>query len=184
MSVPEGREVQDGPLAEAARGGDREAFGALVRRHEGWILNLMLARLGDRGEAEEGAQEAFVRAFSALASLREPGAFRGWLRTTAERVASDLGARRSRAPSRDPVGEPSAPAPSPLEAGERRAAVARAVEALEEGTREVVILRYDGGLSCAQIARELGITPAAVSMRLHRAHQELALSLAGWGGRA
>ena len=174
----------DGPLVQAACAGDRQAFSALVRRHEGWVLNMMVARLGRRPDAEEAAQEAFLRVYASLASLREPAAFRGWLRTTAERVASDLGRKR---PGQAVValGDPVAPAaPPPLEAEERRTAVARAIEGLEEPFREVILLRYDQGLSCAEIAQALRVSPAAVSMRLHRAHQALAGSLSEWGERA
>ena len=179
-------EERDGdvPLVQAACSGDRQAFSALVRRHEGGGLNMMVARLRRREDAEEAAQEAFLRVFASLSSLREPAAFRGWLRTTAERVASDLSRKR---PDRNAVelGDPAAPAtPPPLEAEERRAAVARAIEGLEEAFREVVLLRYDRGLSCAQIAQALSLSPAAVSMRLHRAHQALAASLSEWGVRA
>ncbi len=171
----------DGPLVQAACAGDRQAFSTLVRRHEGWVLNMMVARLRRRADAEEAAQEAFLRVFASLPSLREPAAFRGWLRTTAERVASDLGRKRP-AQAAAPLGDPAAPAPPPpVEAEERRAAVAGAIEGLEEAFREVVVLRYDRGLSCAQIARALGLSPAAVSMRLHRAHLALAPVLSEWG---
>jgi RNA polymerase sigma-70 factor (ECF subfamily) len=148
------------------------------------VLNMMVARLRCRADAEDAAREAFLRAFASLPSLREPAAFRGWLRTTAERVASDLGRRRPGQAAGEP-GDPAAPAaPPPLETEERRAAVARAIEGLEEPFREVVLLRYDRGLSCAQIAQALRVSPAAVSMRLHRAHQALAGSLSEWGERA
>lgn len=175
-----GGDPGDGPLVRRACAGDRTAFEDLVRRHEGWVRNVMVARLGRWGEVEEGVQDTFVRAYTALASLRQPEAFRGWLRTTAERVAVDLGRARPRGgPESEP--DPAArPDPSAYEAGERRAAVARAVEALQPDHREVVIMRYDRGMDCREIARDLGISPSAVSMRLARAHEALARDLAGW----
>ena len=140
---------------------------------------MMAARLGRWQDVEEGAQESLAKALASLPALREPEAFRGWLRSIAERVASDLASsRRSRPPLPD-TEHPSVP--HPAEVSERRAAVARAVEGLEEPYRETVVLRYDRGLSCAEIARELGISVGAVTMRLTRAHRELAKPLSAWG---
>ena len=162
----------------AAQAGDSEAFAGLVRRHEGWVRNMLCARLGSRGDWEEAYQEAFVKAFASLGSLREPEAFRGWMRTLAERVAGDL--KRGRRSLPLPDGEQGAIPEDSLDREERRSAVARAVESLEDGYRQVVEMRYDRGLSCGEIAKALGLTPATVSMRLLRAHQSLAKGLAPW----
>ncbi len=167
----------DGELVRRALDGDREAFCALVERHEGWVRNLMAARLRRWQDVEEGAQECFVKAFSSLGDLRVPEAFRGWLRSTAERVSTDLVRRK---PPRLELRAEAVSPPPPVEQEERRGAVARAVEALEEPYREVVVLRYDRGLSCVEIARELGVTVGAVTMRLTRAHRALAGSLEEW----
>ena len=169
----------DGALVKAALGGDRAAFGTLVERHRGWVRNMMLARTGDFDRAEEAAQEAFVRAFTSLPTLRDPDAFRGWLRTLSERVATDQGRRRTGSSEMPEV--PVRDGASPPEREERRSAVAKAVEALEEPYREAVVLRYDQGLSCSEIARALGVSPAAVSMRLSRAHEALSKALSEWG---
>ncbi len=169
-------------LVVSARTGDSEAFAQLVRRHEGWVRNMMVARLKRMDEVEEAAQETFTRAFSALAALKQPEAFRGWLRTIGNRVALDLLDGRHSLARVPEAEEPSVPPEaSPAEAVERRQAVARAIESLEEPTRDVVVLRYDEGLSCAEIAKTLGISVPAVTMRLTRAHRELAKTLAGWG---
>lgn len=176
--LPEAGSPGDGPLVLAARDGDRQAFGHLVARHEGWMRNMMAARLTRWQDAEDAAQEAFAKAFAALGALKEPEAFRGWLRTIGERVASDLkadGRPLPRLPGKD-----SLPDAGEVEARERRRAVASAVEALEEPYREVVVLRYDRGLSCAAIAGMLGISVSAVTMRLTRAHRALEKDLAPW----
>ena len=165
-------------LVRLALDGDRGAFPTLVERHEGWVRNLMAARLRRFQDVEEAVQESFVKAFSSLRGLQTPEAFRGWLRTLAELVALDQVRRRP--PRIEPPPE-EAPVASPVEMGERQASVARAVEALDEPYREVVVLRYDRGLSCAEIARELGVTVGAVTMRLTRAHRALAGPLAEWG---
>ncbi len=176
--VSPGRE--DGELVRRALAGDPDAFGALVGRHEGWVRNLMAARLRRWQDVEEGAQESFVKAFSSLRELKTPEAFRGWLRVLAERVAVDQVRRKPLRTQTNPEEAPAASSISNVEEGERRSAVARAVESLEEPYREVVALRYDRGLSCVEIARELGVTVGAVTMRLTRAHRTLATPLAEW----
>ncbi len=67
-------------LVEAARDGDLEAYGRVVRRFQDMAYGYAYSVLGDFGLAEDAAQEAFVEAYQCLANLREPMAFPSWLR--------------------------------------------------------------------------------------------------------
>src|SRR5882724_10690489 len=71
--------VSDADLVERARRGDRWGREVLYRRHAGYLLGLATRLLGNRGDAEEIVQDAFITAFEQLGTLREHGALRVWL---------------------------------------------------------------------------------------------------------
>ena len=88
------RQVTDDQLIDRARDGDTVAFGELVDRHRAAVVRAATAALGDRDEAEDVAQDAFVAAWHALASFRRESAFRTWVLAIAWRQA--VTRRRSR----------------------------------------------------------------------------------------
>src|SRR5690349_13582204 len=90
-----GAEMSDvGLLVEAVRQGDLDAFNAVVRRFQGMAYAVAYDRVGDAHLAEDAAQEAFLEAYFALTSLREPAAFPGWFR----RIVVKQGDRLTRGP--------------------------------------------------------------------------------------
>src|SRR5262245_35624687 len=93
----------DADLVQRARGGDRDAYGLLVARHQSLVCAVTLGAGGDVGRSEDLAQEAFVAGWRALENLREPARFRNWLAAIARHVALDDVRRRKRA---EPVGTP------------------------------------------------------------------------------
>jgi RNA polymerase sigma-70 factor, ECF subfamily len=165
-------------------GGDREAFRVLVDRESAPVVRACHRILGDLHEAEDAAQEAFVIAYRSLASWQATGPFGAWLRRIAVRVAL------RRAGSRRPVVRldsilvepdggrlPGSPAgatslsPDPADVSvkaERADAVRRAVTALDEPYREVVLLRFFGDLSLAEIATATGRPVPTVKTHLRR----------------
>jgi RNA polymerase sigma-70 factor (ECF subfamily) len=74
--MPQGNEAE---LVRRAQGGDKRAIAALVLEHQRFVYNLALRSLGDAHEAEDVAQEAFVRAWQALPRFRGESLFRSWL---------------------------------------------------------------------------------------------------------
>ena len=152
-----------------------DAFRHLVRRHEGALIRYLAARLGDRSEAAEAAQETFVRAYFALDKLKKPEAFFSWLLGIAGRVAKEEARacrrRREVAFSGD-VAEP-----APEQADSAAGPLAQAVARLPELYREVVLLRYHAGMSCAEISRHLDAPLGTVTKRLSRAYALLRESL-------
>jgi RNA polymerase sigma-70 factor (ECF subfamily) len=179
--VPERPEgvAEDCRLVLLARGGDRPAFDALVVKYAGVVRALTSARLGPGADAEDAAQETFLRAFQQLARLDDPERFAGWLSTIA--VNSALmklrkgGRRRSVSLAALPV-EPAAPA-SPaglsLERAEDAAKLASFVGQLDEKTQIVLALRFREEMAVKDIAAQLGDQPPAVAMRISRALRRL-----------
>lgn len=150
--------------------GHPEDYRHLVERYQGVLLSYLRGRLDDTSDPEGAAQEAFVRAFFALPKLQKPESFFGWVVGIARRVGDEL--RRSRKRSQEVCAE----AARRRELGESEctkewdAPLERAIAGLSEGLRDVVLLRYYGGLSCAQVAARLGMPLGTVTKYLSRAY--------------
>lgn len=150
--------AHDVDLAALARGGDRRAFGELVRRH-GSAVRGLLRRLGaDPGLADRIARDAFLNAFEQIGEFRGDLAFQAWVK----RIAAGLFARqwRREAAGREALGTASDPN------GPHAASVARdldgALKTLPRAERVCVGLCYGGGLSHAEVADALKLPLAAV----------------------
>ena len=156
-----------------ARAGCRQAFGRLVVQYAGPVQAIIRSFLADPGEAEDLAQEVFVRAHQSLPSLRDPDRFSSWLYQIARNRCRKWLARRRRRPEMQPfaaVGEIPAPAPREGAGDERvRAALAR----LPARFRQVLHLRHLEERSREEIAGLLGLTVNGVNTRLYRARRML-----------
>lgn len=181
MDHAHGGQPTDGDLIELIAGGDRPAFEELYRRYARAVLGLALRRLGDRGRAEDAAQEAFLaiwRSARTYNSARGNGA--PWLYAVARNAITD-GLRRTPEPTVDP---PDAPASEPgppdrAEASWQAWQVHRALEVLPEHERPVIELAYWRGLSQSEIADSLGIPLGTVKTRTRSALSRLADELDG-----
>jgi len=158
-------------------------FWQLVERFRADLVNQSVAILGSLPDAEDTAQESLCLAFRSLSGLKDPRKLGTWLRTINRNNSLQVLRRRRQDPLRGGAfldAEVSAPATTPtgtnLESvGRERTIemVARAVDALPEGFREVVVLRYWEGMSNDQIAVRLGIPEGTVKSRLARADRIL-----------
>ncbi len=171
-------------LVRRAQAGDAEAFGALVTAHQQFVYNLAWRALGNSEEAEDAAQEAFVRAWLALPNFRGQAQFRTWL----YRIVTNLCCNRLPRLRRDlaALGEAevlNVPAEQPhgledeLEAGERRAFLHAQIESLPESYRVLVLLRFQQGLPYEEIATVLSLPLGTVKTGLHRARARLRAAL-------
>ena len=172
-------------LVAAARGGDREAFDAVVRATYADTFALALRLTANEEDAKDVVQEAYFRAYRGLKRFRGDASFTTWLyRITANCASTQLGRRnRHRHDELDaetfdvrdarPDSDPEARA----EATILRGRVAEALEALPPRLRAVVVLRDVYDLPHDAIAAELGITEAAAKVRLHRARLRLRAQL-------
>jgi len=165
----------DGTLVERARGGDRDAFTALVGRYRGMVYAAAFCYLGNAEDAQDAAQEAFVTAYGRLAQLREPAKFAPWLRRLALNGGADALRRRgARLLSLD--GDAACRALTTQDGAEQiitRVAVREALECLPERSRLTVTLCYLGGYSHTEVARFLDIPVNTVRSRLQHAKQRL-----------
>ena len=165
---------------ERVLAGDISAFEGIVRRWQGPLINLAYRFCRDRGRAEELAQEAFLRAYRALAQWRKDAVFSTWLFALATNLYRSelrrIPARRlSLMVSLDDIPEPSDARASDggLEARDRDSAVRQAVLALPAKYREALILFYFHDMDVTTAARSLGLPEGTVKARMFRGREIL-----------
>jgi RNA polymerase sigma-70 factor, ECF subfamily len=187
-------DARDRADMERLAAGDDTALNDLMERHATPVFHFLCRMLGNEDDANDLAQETFVRVFRACASFRIKEKFSAWLYTIAANLARNHFRWRSRHPnvsleaqageteqslgSTLPAGDP-APNEQAL-AAERAAAVRAAVGRLPEDLREAIILCEWEEHSVAEAALILGATPKAVESRLYRARQILRERLKSW----
>ncbi len=148
--------------------GRTEAFRALVERYFATVRLVALAKTGNVADAEDVAQETFIKAYETLGVLRNRERLAPWLVAIARNIAISLVRRRERE-RRNAEAYPIDPLVHPdHERRETLDAVARQVEALPESLREVVLLHYFEGLKCREIGERLDLNTNAVVKRLAR----------------
>lgn len=165
----------DEDLVKQCLNGEQAAFGFLVDKYKGAVHALARKKLRNHHDAEDVAQEAFLKAYQNLPSLKEPGRFAGWLyvitthecnrrikkRTSAEKSHSELADLSRHNSSAD------------RETERMRNQVHEAIDALPESNQTIIHLYYFAGLSCEEIGRFLGASANAVKMRLSRTRKQL-----------
>jgi RNA polymerase sigma-70 factor, ECF subfamily len=170
-------------LVARARRGDTDAYEELVRAYQGIAFRTAYLAAGNAADAEEAAQDAFVKAYRALWRFRPGSPFKPWLLKI---VANEAHNRRRSAGRRAAIAlratqEPSGEAaPSPeavILAGERREELVSALNRLAEQDRETLACRYLLDLSEAETAAALGVRPGTVKSRLSRALERLRAEL-------
>ena len=165
-------------LISRARRGDDAAWESIVREHQEPVFRLAYLLLGDAHEAEDIAQEAFIRAFRALHTFDASRPMRPWLLSISANLARNR--RRSIGRYLAAVGRVFQSSPEPVTPlGERSSqqweaqVLSDAVRRLNPMEREVVYMRYFLDLSEAEMAQALGVPAGTVKSRLHRALQRL-----------
>jgi RNA polymerase sigma-70 factor (ECF subfamily) len=169
-------------LIRRAQTGDREAFGALVERHQRYVYNLALRVVGNQQDAEDLAQEAFIRAWVAIANFRLESSFRTWL----FRIVTNLFYNRLPSLRRElyelgedclvDIPDDSSPDLNPasgIEVEEIHTFLHKQIDRLPESQRVLVMLRYQQGLSYEDIARVVSLPLGTVKTGLFRAKERL-----------
>jgi len=179
----EGRPLEDEELIERAQRGEVMPYEELVRRYQDVAVRTAYVISPD-GDAEDAAQEAFVKAYAALGRFRTGSPFRPWLLRI---VANEARNRRRSAGRRAGLAlrvaedrRPDDAAPSPesaVLASERRAILLAALNGLRDDDREVISARYFLELSEGETAEALGIPRGTVKSRLSRALERLRVQL-------
>jgi RNA polymerase sigma-70 factor (ECF subfamily) len=163
-------------LVERARRGDPGAFEALVVSYQSLAFRTAFVITGDASDAEEAAQDAFVKAHRALGRFRSGRPFRPWLLTIVANEARNRRRTRGRRAALALRADPHAPGEDPETAAlasERRERLLAAVERLRDDDREVLACRYFLELSEDETAAALGIARGTVKSRTHRALERL-----------
>lgn len=174
-------------LVELVRGGDREAFAALMAQHERQVRIYLAQLTGDDEQARDLAQDVFLRVWDHIGELRDPASFRAWLFRLATNAARSALRRHrllawislDRPPARhnqdaDERGQffGSLLGPAPESDFDERLAeshvLAVALRHVPLEYRTCLLLHAGLGFSVAQVASQLDLTPGAVRMRLHR----------------
>jgi RNA polymerase sigma factor (sigma-70 family) len=181
---PDQSRIRESELVERARRGDVTAYEEIVRMHQGIAFRVAYLVAGDERDAEEAAQDGFVKAFRALGRFRRGAPFRPWLleivsnearnrRRTAARQARIALRSASAAAAEDRPGD-AAPSPeAALLGAEVRQELLDAIGQLREEERLVLACRYFLDLSEAETAAALGIRLGTVKSRHARALDRL-----------
>lgn len=181
---------RDGELVQRTREGDKEAYGELVTSYQGHVYGLAYSLVGDWANAQDIAQEAFIRAYSNIEQLRDPSRFAAWLRRVTFSVAMNwLKAFRPRVFEQldgrvdlDSLDIPDF-APGPREVMEKRElaeAVLGAVNSLPPKYRVPLTMFHLDGLSYEKVASFLDIPLGTAKSLIHRARKKLKEALAAY----
>jgi RNA polymerase sigma-70 factor (ECF subfamily) len=182
-------EASDLSLVQRAQKGEAGAFDALVRRYQHKVVKLVMRYVRNQTEAEDIAQEAFIKAYRALPRFRGDSAFYTWLYRIAINTAKNALAARARNPVQFDLdrgdGRDDGDAPFDLQdrmtdtatpealalTEEIRATVTSAIEQLPEDLRTAIMLRELEGLSYEEIATAMDCPVGTVRSRIFRARE-------------
>ena len=169
--------MTDAELVLRTRAGDPDAFGTLVSRYYDACWRFAYHMLGERADAEDVVQDAFLRAYLAIGRYDERDQFRGWLfRILTNQCHNALTSRgrRTRRFVQDEIALESAPAPPlGLGTGVEDAALVRALSQLEPLQREALLLKYAEGLEYGEMSAMTGAGESALKMRVKRGSERL-----------
>ena len=166
----------DEELMLSVRDGEVDAFEQIVLRHQAEAWRVAYRFTGDAAEAEDLAQEAFLKIFDAAPRYRPTAAFRTYFHRVLTRLCLDH-RRKKRPRLADPLPNMPDTTPRPSQQAsrtERDAAIQSALASLPARQRSAVVLRYFEGLPGAEVAEALGTSPKAVERLLARARKTLA----------
>lgn len=170
-------------LVQQAQAGDSHAFGELVLQHQNFVYNLALRALNNPEEAQDTAQEAFLRAWQALPNFRGQAQFSTWLYRITMNLCYDRRPRLKRELAALPIAEQENFAddqispPGQVEASQWYEWIRKEVENLPESCRLLILLRYQKELSYEEISGILNMPLGTVKTGLFRAKAALKAAL-------
>lgn len=170
--------TEDGDIIYECLNGKPQAFGMLVDKYKEGIYAFAYAELGDFQDAQDVTQEIFLQAYRDLRSLRKWESFVFWLYRIARRRCVQRFRIRSRRVDRESIEDQD---PTVMDAhslssyrdSQLSESLVDALDSLPEMQREVLMLRYFGGMNSKEIARAIGTSPGAIRVRLSRARAQL-----------
>lgn len=187
--------MTDTDLMMRVQAGDKRAFKSIVETYQRRVINVAYRFLGNREDAEEVAQETFLRLYLSAKSYQPKAELFTYLYTIATRLALNRLRKRKRlrwfsldqlqedtadGPGREFPGDPADRPDGSLEQTEREAMVRRALDTLPAAQKTAVVLSRYEGLSYKQIAEVMETSVSAVESKLHRAKQTLKKKLSDY----
>jgi RNA polymerase sigma-70 factor (ECF subfamily) len=171
----------DTELIGSTHQGDLAAFGVLTQRYWSLAVAVALSRLDNPADAEDVAQESFIKAFHKLTSLRDASRFAGWLSRIVVQQCVDAHRQQQRArqalgrsiPAEDVLEACAAYSSNPGLSSQQIRFIRQTIAKLPEKYKRPIIMRFVTGLSAVEIARQLGKRPGTVRVWLHRAYELL-----------
>ena len=183
--APASKATDDSRLVEAAREGDRVAFGVLYDRYSRMVHGILLARVPLR-EVDDLVQDVFLRALPRLHGLRDVSRFGAWLAAITRNRAHDFhrhAVEEVELPEELP-GDPREGKPGRSAVDAEAEFLLSAIRRLPETYREILLLRLVEGMTGPEIAARTGLKHGSVRVNLHRGMQKLREKLAGIPRRA
>ena len=177
--------MDDSTIVGKCQGGQAELYGQLVDKYSARIINLGYAMMGNRHDAEDVAQEAFVRAYKSLTKFQKKAKFSSWLYQIALNLCKDQLKARSRhaRPTDDEQmnatpGNPKEQAPRVIIQAELSGKMSEAINKLPVLYREAFVLRHLQGLEYEDVAVITAVPADTVRVRAYRAREMLRENLA------
>ena len=164
----------DGDLVKAVLAGQREAFGILIGRYEKSVRAIGYSVLGVRDGVDDATQDAFVRAYEKLGTLRKQNSFGPWLLKIARRCALDAAGKNKQVQLLEYQNTVDS---NNGQLSEDKEQLLAAVMRLAAGQRQAVMLRYFQGHSVSEVAEITGTSSGTITKQLSRAHRRLRILL-------
>ncbi|XOV89672.1 MAG: RNA polymerase sigma factor [Pseudomonadota bacterium] len=166
-------------VVSLAVGGDRLAFTEIVQRYQPWVRNFMRRLCSDQNQADDLAQDVFLKAWRTIRQLKDPESFGGWLRTLATREWIDD--RRKRGATWDLTYDDDFQE-TQQQIGMTAIDLDAALATLPEPVRLCIVLSYHDGLSHREIADVTQLADGTVKSHIRRGGKRLQKLLAAYGG--
>lgn len=178
-------EVSEKKIIEKVLGGDANAFEELVLKYEKTVYNLALRMVGDRDDASDMTQEAFIKAYGSLSSFRGDSKFSVWIYRITTNVCLDFLRSKSRKQQvsltvSDDDEDAQLDIPDPKADPEQQLIKKISMQSVEEGLktlpdkqRQILVMRELGGMSYAEIGAVLSLEEGTVKSRIFRARKRL-----------
>ncbi len=162
--------------------GDSAAFEVIVARYQQVLFTVAVRMLGDEEDARDAAQNTFVKVFEKLGTYDRHHRFFSWIYRILVNECLNVRRRPAAVRTSEPLEEDVVRKSDAdlVEATERRNAVKKAILALPEPYREVIVLRHFAALSYDEMSEAIGISAKTVKSRLYSARQQLAERLGAW----
>jgi RNA polymerase sigma-70 factor (ECF subfamily) len=161
--------VSEAQLIEAARAGNQRAMGELYAAHSGRVYSVVRRVVGDDHVAEDVSQDAWIRAFEKLHLFRGDAAFSTWMHRLAVNAAVNKLRSQGRRSKLETSPELELPVQEPDESVLNQKQLKRALDALPNGYRTVLVLHDVEGLTHDEIGERLGIAAGTSKSQLHKA---------------